>query len=101
MSGVSLPPIGSVQHSSRLVAYFPDPNAFGIDTFSYLVSDCAFNEDRSSAIITVNVRVDGISNVPYIASETLSAAGMTVYCPQEVVACYLFLYSYTSSVSFH
>ena len=74
--GVVRAPIGAVLHPDRLVAYIPNTNAFGVDSFSYIVSDCPFKDERSSEVTSITLSITGVSNAPYIDTTTLTAAGV-------------------------
>lgn len=63
-------PTGVVTNPYRFLAYVPNPHVFGTDTFSYAVTDCAFKEERMSEPTVASVVIAGVSDTPFIPSNT-------------------------------
>ena len=75
LSGTRGLPTGTVTYQERFVVYVPDPFVYGVDTFRYTVTDCAFQDERTSVPSTVSVSIAGASNPPYVANTTLAVRG--------------------------
>jgi hypothetical protein len=63
-----------VLEGNQLV-YVPDVDAFGEDTFSYAVSDCAFQPKRQSLPGAVSVRILPVNDPPIASNKTISDIG--------------------------
>lgn len=70
LSGTLDVPVGAVTSRSRSLVYVPDANAFGIDDFQYIVTDCPFKDERSSDPSRITVPISGVTDPPYIPITT-------------------------------
>lgn len=68
LSGTLSAPIGTVTNAKRYVAYVPDPFVYGVDSFSYKLTDCPFQDSRFTSSIVASVDIAGKNNPAYIAS---------------------------------
>ena len=68
IASVSNPPHGSTTTNGNYVFYTPDPNYFGIDTFSYTMSDGHGGTDIATVIVTVVP----ISDPPVATDDTIT-----------------------------
>jgi hypothetical protein len=73
-------PSGAVTNLRGLLAYVPHPHVYGLDFFSYTVTDCAFKEDRTSVAAQVTVQITGRSDPPFIPRTNFSVSGASLYC---------------------
>jgi hypothetical protein len=59
-------PVGVVSGVDRELIYVPDPDFYGYDSFSYIVSDCPYQDHRQSDITALSVRYEGVNDAPTI-----------------------------------
>lgn len=67
-------PVGVVACLDREIVYVPHPNFFGYDNFSYIVSDCPYQDQRQSEVTTLLVRLEGVNDAPTIAARDFNVS---------------------------
>jgi hypothetical protein len=75
LSGTVGLPTGAVANLNRFLAYKPDPDVFGSDSFSYVVTDCPYKDDRLSGNEEVRIVIGGVSDPPSVTQWDFNVKG--------------------------
>ena len=71
-------PPGVVTDLWQRVVYVPDPFVYGIDHFSYALSDCPYKDQDQSDISTLAVHIDNINDAPTLATTAFNVSSARV-----------------------
>jgi hypothetical protein len=74
LTGVKAAPYGVLTNKDLAVGYVPDRGIYGVETFSYLVSDCPFTDASLSEVARVTVDIAGVNNAPAFLSTTFAVS---------------------------
>lgn len=75
LTGTTDNPAAVVSDLYHRVEYVPNEYMYGLDTFSYVVSDCPYRYERQSDISHVTLSVLGINNPPTLAVREFNVSG--------------------------
>lgn len=70
LTGVKAAPYGVVTSNNLAVEYVPDKGVYGVETFSYVVSDCPFTDASLSEVATLTINIDGVNNPPEVTTRS-------------------------------
>ncbi|GMH92356.1 hypothetical protein TL16_g12321 [Triparma laevis f. inornata] len=81
MEGYSELPLGVIPSTISELKYVPDPNFFGVDTFSLKATDCGFFKDGESEEVEYFVNVTGTHDSPVTSPLLISVNSSSVVLP--------------------
>ena len=76
--GTRDPTMGMVTNQHLMLQYIPDASVYGVDSFTYVLTDCAGKDERSTEEIRVFIDIQGIADPPFISPTTYSVHGEVV-----------------------
>jgi hypothetical protein len=74
LTGTTDNPTAVVSDYYHRVEYVPNEYMYGLDTFSYVVSDCPYRSERQSDISHVTLSLSGINNPPAFATQEFNVS---------------------------